>query len=131
MKLIQKMLKRNTKALSVVEYALMLSVVYLAIAGMNLYLKRGIQARVKDLTTNLIAKDLPLAEREHQFVAGNSASDYRVVTNNRMNIATSQDQRTGDTTTVVFPDENVTRRGTDYSVPEGWEDYLPASLGGG
>lgn len=129
------MLKRNIKALSVVEYALMLSVVYLAIAGMNLYLKRGIQARIKDLTTNLIAKDLPLAERRHQFVAGNSASDYRVVTNSRMNMATSHDQRTGDTTTVIFPDENATRRGTEYSVPEGWEDYLPelnsASLGGG
>jgi len=117
------MLKRNTKAMSVVEYALMLSVVYLAIAGMNLYLKRGIQARLKYLTTNLIAKDLSAGS--HQFVAGNSASDYTVVTNSAANIAASQDQRTGNTTTATFADENVTRRGTDYSVPEGWEDYLP------
>ena len=123
------MLKRNTKALSVVEYALMLSVVYLAIAGMNLYLKRGIQARVRDLTANLMVKDLyerPMDEpRMHQFVAGNAKSDYRVVTNSAANIVTSQDQRTGDMTTVTFPDENVARQGTDYSVPEGWEDYLP------
>ena len=120
------MLKRNTKAMSVVEYALMLSVVCLAIAGMNLYLKRGIQARLKDLTTNLIAKDLyGLAVPSHQFVAGNAASDYTVVTNSKAEMATSQNQLTGNTDTTIYPDENVTRQGADYGVPEGWEDYLP------
>lgn len=117
------MLKRNTKAQSVVEYALMLSVVYLAIAGMNLYLKRGIQAKVKDLTTNLIAKDLygrPMGETHmHQFVAGNARSNSNIETVN-----TQSRQTTGNITEVDLR-ENTTRTGQEISVPEGWEDILP------
>lgn len=42
------------KAQSLTEYALILSVVLAAIIGMEVYIKRAVQARVKDLTDVLI-----------------------------------------------------------------------------
>ena len=121
---IKKLFKGKSRAMSLVEYALMLSVVYLAISGMQLYLKRGIQARVKDLTTNLIVKDL-YPSGEHQFAAGYSASDYSVVTNSRANIIALPAGSTGAGTEVTVSNIEVTdRRGVESSVSEGWEELL-------
>ena len=43
------------KVQSISEYVIMLSVVVAAIVGMKLYLKRAVQAKVKDLTDALIS----------------------------------------------------------------------------
>ncbi|MBM3250499.1 MAG: hypothetical protein FJZ09_06665 [Candidatus Omnitrophica bacterium] len=49
--------KSKIKANSLLEYALMLGVVSLALIGMNIYVKRGVQARVADLTDYFIGTD--------------------------------------------------------------------------
>ena len=119
---IKKLFKGKSKAISLLEYALMLSVVYLAISGMQLYLKRGIQARVKDLTTNLMVKDL-YPSGEHQFVAGYSRSDYNVATDSIVDITALPAGSTGAMTEVtVSAVEGTDRRGMESSVTEGWED---------
>lgn len=113
------MSKPNTKAQSVVEYAFMLGVVYMAITGMNLYLKRGIQARVKDLTVKLIADGL-YPQGKHQFAGvGNAQSFSDTKTEN-----TQSRQTTGSIAEAVVI-ENTTRIGKEITVPEGWEDVLP------
>jgi len=47
--------KEEKKAQSIVVYVLLLSVALAAIVGMQVYFKRGIQAKIKDLSDALIA----------------------------------------------------------------------------
>lgn len=49
--------KLNKRANSLLEYALMMGVVSLALIGMNIYIKRGVQARVADLADYFIGTD--------------------------------------------------------------------------
>lgn len=114
-----KMSKPNTKAQSIVEYALMLGVVYMAITGMNLYLKRGVQARVKDLTTKLIAEDL-YAQGKHQFAGAGNAQSF---SDTRTQSIQSR-QATGNITRTALI-ENTLSGGEAITVPERWEDILP------
>ena len=48
----------SRKASGVMEYALVLAAVSVAVSGMFIYLKRGVQARVKDMTNGLLVKEL-------------------------------------------------------------------------
>lgn len=112
------MFKRNSRAVSVTEYTLLLGTVFLAITAMNFYLKRGVQARVKDLTVNLIVKDLyPLGQ--HQYVAGNAQSDATT------KMVSSQSRRTRGSITEVEVIDESTITGNETSVAQGWEDILP------
>ncbi|MCU0666745.1 MAG: hypothetical protein MUF05_06600 [Candidatus Omnitrophica bacterium] len=52
---------RQNKGLSFVEYAIILSVVAAAFIGMNTYIKRGLQGKVKDMTDAFIS---PVQEGE-------------------------------------------------------------------
>lgn len=111
---------KSRRGLSVAEYALMLGIVYLSLTGMNLYLKRGIQARVKDLTTHFIAKDLyAQSPRTHQFVAGNTKSSSEAIFRSQLN------QSTRGATAVSSLSEDITRSASESSAPEDWEDMLP------
>ena len=47
------MIKLNKKGQSIMEYAIMVSLVITALTGMQLYVKRGLQARIKDASDNL------------------------------------------------------------------------------
>jgi hypothetical protein len=117
------MFKPKSRASATTEYAFILGTVFLSLIGMNIYLKRGIQARVKDLTTHLIVKDLyeELAPegRSHQFVAGNSQSSADITT------TSSQTQRTTNQQTTDNFIQGITRSANETSVAEGWEDLLP------
>lgn len=98
----------------------MLGVVSSALTAMSVYIKRGIQARTKDLTTNLIVENLYLsASGEHQYVSGQAESNGTVTYSNTTNQVTS-----GKTTTNTVR-ETITRTADDYSVSTGWEDLLP------
>jgi len=121
--------KSNRKASAVMEYAIVLGVVSMALTGMSAYLKRGIQAKTKDLTTRLIARDLyarhlagecaSLADPDcHQYVSGGAASESNTTYNSEVNQATS-----GNTTSNVIT-ETITRTADERSVQTGWEDYL-------
>ncbi len=47
------MIKLNKKGQSIMEYAILVSLVIAALTGMQLYVKRGLQARIKDASDNL------------------------------------------------------------------------------
>jgi len=46
---------KNRKAAGLIEYAIIIGTISLALTTMNVYIKRGIQARIKDITHNSIA----------------------------------------------------------------------------
>ena len=113
--------KLNRKASAVMEYAIVLGVVSMALTGMSAYLKRGIQAKTKDLTTSLIVYDLynrTSADRRHQYVSGGTASESNTTYNSETNQITS-----GNTTSNVIA-ETIIRTADERSVQSGWEDYL-------
>lgn len=117
------MFKPKSRASATTEYALILGTVFLSLIGMNIYLKRGIQARVKDLTTHFIVRDLyegrAPADQRHQFVAGNSDSSAEVT------VASTQVQRTANQQSTEEFSQGTTRSANETSVAEGWEDLLP------
>lgn len=117
------MFKPKSKASATTEYALILGTVFLSLIGMNTYLKRGIQARVKDLTTHFIVQDLyegkAPADQRHQFVAGNSDSNAEVT------VASTQVQRTANQQSTEEVSQDITRSANETGVSEGWEDLLP------
>ena len=47
------MIKLNKKGQSIMEYAVLVSLVIAAITGMQLYVRRGLQAKIKDASDNL------------------------------------------------------------------------------
>ena len=47
------MIRLNKKGQSIMEYAVLVSLVIAAITGMQLYVKRGLQAKIKDASDNL------------------------------------------------------------------------------
>jgi len=66
---------RLNKAQSLAEYALLATIVIAAIAGMQVYLKRGLQAKVKTFVdgategvSSLAGRDKPLSQYEPYYV---------------------------------------------------------------
>lgn len=104
------------------EYALVLAVVSAAVSGMFIYLKRGMQARVKDLTNGLVVKELyydrDIANRTHQFLATQSGSDGQTEYNSN-----SYQDTAGKSTTNTIAETTVSNS-SEESVPEGWEGEL-------
>jgi hypothetical protein len=49
--------KQNRKAFTLVDYVIVLGVAYLVFVGMNTYIKRGIQARIKDCADYFISQN--------------------------------------------------------------------------
>ena len=47
------MIRLNKKGQSIMEYAVLVSLVIAAITGMQLYVRRGLQAKIKDASDNL------------------------------------------------------------------------------
>ena len=60
--------KKEKKAQSIVVYVLFLSVALAAIIGMQVYLKRGIQAKIKDLSDALLAPESEHIEEVNTIV---------------------------------------------------------------
>lgn len=118
------MYRPKSRASATTEYALILGTVFLSLIGMNIYLKRGIQARVKDLTTHFIVRDLyegrAPADLRHQFDGGsNSMSAADVI------VASTQVQRTANQQSTEEVSQDITRSANETGVSEGWEDLLP------
>lgn len=131
----------NRKASSVLEYAIALGIVSMTLTAMSTYLKRGIQARVKDMTTGLIVEDLYDRHQDalacdpndpdyldcielqgvHQYVANTAQSESAVTMTNTRNETTVGKARTNTFT------EQTTRIADDDSVMQGWEDCLDGS----
>lgn len=118
------MFKPKSRASATTEYALILGTVFLSLIGMNIYLKRGIQARVKDLTTHFIVQDLyegrAVGDRWHQFDGGGNSMSAADIT-----FASTQAQRTANQQSTEEVSQGTTRIANETSVAEGWEDLLP------
>jgi len=108
--------KNKRTAQSLLEYAVIISIVMAAFVGMQLYAKRGVQGKIKDMTDNFIGTD--------HYASGLTKSQY--VTN-----AVSLMHKTGNNefTTYETPEgtDYSDRAGKEYSVnDEEWLDKLPA-----
>ena len=100
------------------EYALVLAVVSVAASGMFIYLKRGLQARVKDITNGLVVQELYARGSEYQFLATQSGSEAQSEYD-----STSHQDTLGNSTTNTVSETTVSNS-SEESVPEGWEDEL-------
>ena len=68
---------RNRKGQAIAEYAIVLTVVITAIIAMQLYVKRGLQGKVKDVTDD-VGAGLNTAAKTSQYEPYYSSSDYNV-----------------------------------------------------
>ena len=68
----------NKRANSVVEYAIILGVVILALSTMNIYIKRGVQGKVKDLSDGFIGAGSPMQAETPNVMALSTSSTNSV-----------------------------------------------------
>ncbi|MBL7081309.1 MAG: hypothetical protein ISS44_01910 [Candidatus Omnitrophica bacterium] len=99
------------KGQSIWEYAFVLGLVALAFIGMNMYFKRGLQGRLKDLADSQISKE--------QYVSTGTKS----VTDTSMHSQTNTKVVGNITTTTT--EEETSRQSTEYNVSEDWKDLIP------
>lgn len=52
-----KTIRFNKRAISVMEYALVFGMVSIALIAMNIYIKRGVQSRARDLTVYFLGSE--------------------------------------------------------------------------
>jgi len=93
------------------EYAMVIVLASLAFIAMSTYYRRGVQGRLKDLADSQISS--------LQYISGQTRSD--ATTSSKVSQEVQTDKSARKTTSA----EETTRRSTEYSVGEGWEDKLP------
>lgn len=97
------MLNRN-KAQSTLEYALVIAAVIGALLAINLYMKKGVQGKLKE-STDQIGK---------QFDgSGNYSSAWNITSNGTTTTTEERSAGTGNTTSNVSVGENITRGETE------------------
>ncbi|MDD4907723.1 MAG: hypothetical protein PHJ00_01515 [Candidatus Omnitrophica bacterium] len=101
----------RSRGQSIWEYVTVLGLVSLVVIAMQVYFKRGVQGRLKDLADSQISSQ--------QYVSGETKSDA-VTTSQGTAQSTLQSNVTGTTT-----QDTTTRHSTDNTVGEGWQDLLP------
>lgn len=88
---------------STAEYAVLLAVIATALFSMQIYMKRGIQGRVKDLADQISATQYERGKTNSSYFtnqSGNTTSTYK------------------DSVTRTVTNEIVTRRGSDNTLPD-------------
>ena len=116
------MLRR--KGQSTAEYAIMISVVVAAVVGMQLYLKRGLQGKEKDVTDHIgtkLAEKVPGLTATAQYEPYYAQSDYTVT----QNAASTQAYKAGGTVNRTVTNDDTTRtgsstQGVDLSQDDAW-----------
>lgn len=102
--------KFNARAQSTLEYAIIIMVVVGALLAMQIYMKRGLEGKLKDASDNIGA----------QYSAGNVASSHTTTT------VTSSDEKTSsegsssnvDTSSNITGSENIERLDVEQVVPK-------------
>lgn len=108
------MIKFRQKAEGILEYVFIMGAISLALTTMNVYVKRGIQARIRDITHEHISQD--------QFISnGNSQTKYSSgFTTTTLSPTTTNLSTQGAVTTIAL-NENIQRRGTEtYIEPQNY-----------
>ncbi len=102
--------KFNARGQSTLEYAIIIMVVVGALLAMQIYMKRGLEGKLKDSSDNIGA----------QYSAGNVSSSHTTTT------ATSSDEKTSsqgsssnvDTSSNITGSENIERLDVEQVVPK-------------
>lgn len=105
----------KSKAQSTTEYAVLIAVVAAALFAMQVYLKRGVQGRIRDLATQISPT---------QYEAGQTRGEYRINQSGEINQAygtktpgvVTQSQRSETNQT-----ETITRSSNEVVLPEAAE----------
>ena len=98
---------RNRSGQSMAEYAIVLTVVIGAIIAMQLYVKRGLQGKVKDVTDN-VGVGLGAMNQTNQYEPYYASSDYNV----KQSQAGRDDFQTGGSVYRQTDKEDTTRTGS-------------------
>lgn len=93
------------------EYALVMVLASLAFISISTYFRRGVQGRIKDLTDSQVSSV--------QYVSGQSKADTATSSKVNLEVANVPTLRT------TVSEEETTRKSTEYSTGEGWEDLMP------
>lgn len=102
----------NSKAASIIEYALVLGVVTLAITAMNMYFKRGVQGRLRNLSDALISSEQTPDNTDWEDVQQNSQASTSGATNDvdtllRLGVSYHQRRGVSDTSSQQHSEEVV------------------------
>ncbi len=117
-------IRQGSRGQATAEYAIMIGVVVAAVVGMQLYLKRGLNGKVKDLTDHVgseIATSAGLAQSTLQYEPYYAQSDY----NTTQGTTSAQDYKTGGTVDRTVSRDTTTRsgsseQGVDLSQDDQW-----------
>jgi Flp pilus assembly pilin Flp len=93
--------KLNKRANSLLEYALMAGVVSLALITMNIYIKRGVQARVADLSDYFLGTD--------HATESSAMTDTTSNTSSRINAIHNMEGILGGGTQINLDEDRTTR----------------------
>ena len=101
------MLRRLRKGQSTAEYAIVIGLVIAAAVGMQIYVKRGIQGKVKDATdfTDEAAKDMLITKQYEPYYSQSDLNSTRAETS-------SQNTATGGKVTRTLTKDEASRLGT-------------------
>ncbi len=112
------------RASSFMEYAIVLGLVSLVLTGMNIYIKRGVQGKIKDMTDYFISKEQvvnvnPSAETNSQ---SNSSYSSKIDTQGLIG---------GGMRTILSDTADIEARSTtiDTDIPYIEKDFVPAEAG--
>ncbi|MFA4993180.1 MAG: hypothetical protein WC571_04345 [Candidatus Omnitrophota bacterium] len=114
----------NRAAASFMEYMVVFSIISAVLWGMNVYMKRGIQGKVKDLTDTFMGKEQETDISPTAAITSNSESIY--------NSTIGTDLFLGGGSRVSSLDQidyEATSRVTDWDIPDAPGNLVPASEG--
>ena len=116
--------RKKETASALLDYAVILGIVSLVFMSMNIYIKRGIQAKVKDMTDNFIGKE--------QSVEINPTAVTNSLNDSFYGAIVGEETLTGGSTKVASVEMigmEVLRRTEDTDVPERQQPLVPAEEG--
>lgn len=102
--------KFNARAQSTLEYAIIIMVVVGALLAMQIYMKRGLEGKLKDSSDNIGA----------QYSAGNVSSSHTTTTDTTSEEKTSAQGSSSnvDTSSTITGNENIGRLDIEQVIPK-------------
>ena len=104
MKYIHRQTKKSDKGQTITEYAVFITVVVMALAAMQIYIKRGVQGKLFDMTS-AISTDLYTP----------SSGTSSIESSRRLRTQSDYD---GGVTTMIILEDQTNRTGTEVAMPE-------------
>lgn len=108
----------NNKAEGLSEYVFLISIVVMALLSMNVYIKRGIQAKVKDLSDALISKEHVVSINPVKTITNSTSSSFTVkdeFKGGKISLHSQQNVFTSSKTIAYDPEKEI--QGASYFVP--------------